>query len=89
MLLLLTNGFSVFIHDNWSTAGFITSYIDIPLVAAAYVLWKIIKKTKWVALKDIPIEEVLLGIEIEESRGDGMTEERKRGWWRWISWIWD
>lgn len=33
----------------------LTHYSDIPLVLAAYTIWKLYKKTKIVALMDIPL----------------------------------
>lgn len=56
---------------------------DIGLVAAAYLIWKIVKKTRWVGLDEIPLEEVLERIQPEQ------VEEEKRGWVKWVSWIWD
>jgi hypothetical protein len=44
-----------------------------------------VKKTKWVSLDDIPLEEVLEMIETEERH----QEEKSRGLIRFVSWIWD
>lgn len=51
----------------------------------AYLIWKLIKKTKWVHLKDVPLEEILLEIE----RNPEPEEKASRGWIRLISWLWD
>lgn len=56
---------------------------DIGLVAAAYLGWKLIKRTKYVRLEDIPLEEVLQQIQPEDEA------PRSTGWVRWISWLWD
>jgi amino acid transporter len=85
IVLLLTNGFSVFTKGNWSAEGFITSYLDIGLVAAAFLLWKFIKRTKWIHLRDVPLEEILLNIE----KNPEDDSDVPKGWVRWISWLWD
>ncbi|KAL6875815.1 amino acid permease domain-containing protein [Trichoderma longibrachiatum] len=66
-IILLTNGFYVFTTGNWSASGFVSSYLDIPLVLAAYLIWKYVKKTKIVALKEIPLEEALLQAELKDA----------------------
>ncbi|KAK6579854.1 hypothetical protein PZA11_007562 [Diplocarpon coronariae] len=54
-LILVTGGYATFIHGNWSSEHFVSSYINIPLFAILYFGYKLIKKTKIVALEDIPI----------------------------------
>lgn len=54
-------------------------------MATAYLLWKVFKKTKYIPLKDIPIEEVLERIALRPEP----EEPRKTGWYRWISLLWD
>ncbi|KAK0758127.1 hypothetical protein N5P37_009428 [Trichoderma harzianum] len=65
-IILLTNGFVVFTKGNWSPSGFVSAYLDIPLVLAAYLIYKFVKKTKVVALKEIPLEEALMQAELKD-----------------------
>ncbi|KAL3417547.1 Dicarboxylic amino acid permease 3 [Phlyctema vagabunda] len=58
-VLLLTGGYVVFIHNHWDTETFISSYINIPIFATLYFTFKFIKKTKVIALEDIPIRHFL------------------------------
>ncbi|KAK8930049.1 putative amino-acid permease P7G5.06 [Metarhizium anisopliae] len=51
-----TCGFAVFTKGNWNASNFVSAYLDIPLVLAAYFIWKFAKKTKIVALADIPLQ---------------------------------
>ncbi|KAF5133866.1 Dicarboxylic amino acid permease [Metarhizium anisopliae] len=51
-----TCGFAVFTKGNWNASNFVSAYLDIPLVLAAYFIWKFVKKTKIVALADIPLQ---------------------------------
>ncbi|WVQ76414.1 hypothetical protein IAR50_006080 [Cryptococcus sp. DSM 104548] len=85
IIVLLTNGWEVFTNGGWSPSGFITAYLDIPLVLAAYLIWKLCKKTKYVSLSEIPIRQVLESIEVEP----GEKLERQAGWVKWVSWLWD
>ncbi|KAF4472459.1 Dicarboxylic amino acid permease [Fusarium albosuccineum] len=57
LTILLTGGFSVFTKGNWDPVGFVSSYLDIPLVTGAYLIWKFVKKTKIVPLSEIPLKE--------------------------------
>ncbi|KAH6949958.1 hypothetical protein HG530_001106 [Fusarium avenaceum] len=57
LLILLTGGFRVFTKGNWDPVGFVSSYLDIPLVIAAYLIWKFVKKTKIVSLSEIPLRD--------------------------------
>ncbi|KAF4435727.1 hypothetical protein F53441_13431 [Fusarium austroafricanum] len=57
VLILFTAGFRVFTRGNWDPIGFVSSYLDIPLVTAAYLIWKFVKKTKIVSLSEIPLQE--------------------------------
>ncbi|KJK83256.1 hypothetical protein H634G_01385, partial [Metarhizium anisopliae BRIP 53293] len=56
IIILLTGGFAVFTKGNWNASNFVSAYLDIPLVLAAYFIWKFAKKTKIVALADIPLQ---------------------------------
>ncbi|KAG5928183.1 hypothetical protein E4U53_002720, partial [Claviceps sorghi] len=53
--ILLTSGFVVFTDGNWDPSTFVSAYLDIPLVIAAYLAWKFAKGTKIVALADIAL----------------------------------
>lgn len=58
---------------------------DIPLVIAAFLLWKFIKKTKFVNLADIPIREAL----DEVIRYPEPAELKKEGLKRVLGFLWD
>ncbi|OCF45069.1 hypothetical protein I317_01120 [Kwoniella heveanensis CBS 569] len=92
LLILITNGWAVFTRGNWSAAGFVTSYLDIPLVLAAFGLWKLFKRTRFVKLSEVPIQGVLehIALNPEQAEDDEANEHSaQRKWWRWISWLWD
>jgi amino acid transporter len=58
---------------------------DIPLVIAAYLIWKFIKRTKIVSLKDIPLQEALNEIELYPED----PEPENTGWRRFVTFLWD
>lgn len=55
VILLLTGGYTTFMHGHWSTQTFISAYINIPIILCLYFGYKFSKKTKIIPLKDIPI----------------------------------
>ncbi|CAM1507626.1 Fc.00g072670.m01.CDS01 [Cosmosporella sp. VM-42] len=62
VLILFTSGFTVFTKANWSTVGFISAYLDIPLVLAAHLIWKFLKKTQVVSLSEAALDDVFLAM---------------------------
>ncbi|KAI3325142.1 amino acid permease/ SLC12A domain-containing protein [Xylariaceae sp. AK1471] len=87
LLILLTGGYEVFTAGNWDAQSFVSSYLDIPLVLTAYLIWKLWKKTKLISLSDIPLEEAFK--QAEQVPDDEPPVKQKSGWVRLISWIWD
>ncbi|EGG10318.1 uncharacterized protein MELLADRAFT_34045 [Melampsora larici-populina 98AG31] len=47
-LVIMLNGFEVFIPGNWSTGEFVVAYITLPMFLIGYIVWKLIKKTELV-----------------------------------------
>jgi amino acid transporter len=62
-----------------------SSHSDIPLVITAYLFWKILKKTRIVALKDIPLQEALDEIMLHPEE----VEPESKGWKRFVTFLWD
>ena len=84
IIILLTAGWPNFTKGNWSASGFVSSYLDIGLVSAAYLIWKFLKKTKIVALQDIPLREAL-----ERARQDPGEERKLPKWRKIVGFLWD
>ena len=85
IIILLTAGFTTFTKGNWSTSGFISSYLDIPLVLAAFGLWKLFKKTKFTKLSEIPLREALDEV---QKHPESPEPERSR-YYKFVSFLWD
>ncbi|SNX87361.1 probable general amino acid permease [Melanopsichium pennsylvanicum] len=92
LVILFTGGFAVFTTGRWNANSFVSSYLDIPLVIVFFLGWKLIKKTKWVKLEDLPLREVIDEAKqrAEQAR---MEEDALKGGnktcFKYISWIWD
>jgi amino acid transporter len=54
-ILFFTGGYSTFIHGDWDTETFVSSYFNLPFIVIVYFAYKWWMKTKIVALEDIPI----------------------------------
>lgn len=78
MILLLTGGYTTFVHGHWDTETFVSSYINIPLWIAFYVGYKYIKKTKFISLEDVPVMKF---IEVAE-RNPEPVAPKPTGWRR-------
>ncbi|KAI8962061.1 dicarboxylic amino acid permease [Daldinia sp. FL1419] len=85
IIILLTGGFEVFTAGNWDPSGFISAYLDMPLVLGAYLIYKYVKKTRIASLKSIPLEDAIL--QADQYPDD--PQDKSEGWTRAISWLWD
>ncbi|EPE05992.1 proline-specific permease [Ophiostoma piceae UAMH 11346] len=45
-IIILFNGFDVFVHGHWDVSSFITAYVGIPIFFGLYLFWKLVKGTK-------------------------------------------
>ncbi|OKL61616.1 hypothetical protein UA08_03609 [Talaromyces atroroseus] len=77
-LLFLTGGYSTFIHGDWSTSVFVSSYLNLPLIFILYFGYKFIKKTKIIPLDEIPIRPFIE----EMNRNPPPITPPKTGWRR-------
>ncbi|EMR72278.1 putative dicarboxylic amino acid permease protein [Eutypa lata UCREL1] len=85
LLILFTAGFEVFTVGGWDTSAFVSHYLDIPLVLVAFGVWKVVKKTRFVKLEDIPLREALEEIE----RNPEPIEPEPKGWQKTFGFLWD
>lgn len=52
-LIILFNGFQVFLSGSWDVNTFITAYICLPIFLFFYLIWKIAKRPKFVRVPDM------------------------------------
>jgi len=65
-LVIFFNGWAVFIHGNWDTATFVTSYIPLLLYVVLYFGYKFYNKTSFISLHDMDFITGSRDIEEEE-----------------------
>ncbi|GAA5834721.1 hypothetical protein JCM9279_007091 [Rhodotorula babjevae] len=53
ILVIIFNGYTVFLDGNWNTGDFIVAYITLVIFAVLFVFWKLFKRTKFVRLEEI------------------------------------
>ncbi|KAE9401153.1 hypothetical protein BT96DRAFT_992357 [Gymnopus androsaceus JB14] len=82
-LILLTGGFSVFIHGQWNTETFIAAYFDIPLIFAIYFGYKLVKRTKIVSYEEMPIRYYM-----EIARQNPEPPEKPLKGWKRLAILW-
>ncbi|KAI1264963.1 amino acid permease/ SLC12A domain-containing protein [Xylariaceae sp. FL1019] len=86
VLLLITGGFSTFIHGQWSTETFISSYINIPIFIALYFGFKVVKRSKILSLDEVPVRH-FLDIAQREEAAEEVDDGAKRKW-AWLTILW-
>ena len=52
-LIILFNGFQVFLSKSWNVDNFITAYVCLPIFLVFYLFWKIIQRPKFVRVSDM------------------------------------
>lgn len=57
--IMLTGGFSTFIKGHWNSEVFVSSYINLPIVAVLFVGHKYVRKTRTLSLDEVPITQLL------------------------------
>lgn len=70
-------GYTVFIDGNWDTTTFVTSYMMVGFVPTCFVVWKVVKRTKYVrpGTADLTLGGLKDDIDVYES----LYEPPKRG----------
>ncbi|GFP59569.1 probable proline-specific permease put4 [Trichoderma asperellum] len=83
IIVIIFNGFSVFIHGHWDTQKFVVSYVGIPIFFTLFLGWKFIKKTKFHSAEEIDLH---IGRQLDESteyaeKPKGMLDRL----WKWAA----
>ncbi|KAH9817185.1 amino acid permease/ SLC12A domain-containing protein [Melampsora americana] len=55
-IIIIFNGFKVFLAGSWSISKFIAAYVSIPTFVIFFVVWKSIKRTKFVKIEEMDFE---------------------------------
>lgn len=83
-VILLFNGFTVFLRGNWDTSSFMASYIGLPVFAICYVGWKVAKRTKMVPIREIDYTSGMRELDAMEAE-DEEKYKNDTAWKKFIS----
>ncbi|EON99118.1 putative general amino acid permease protein [Phaeoacremonium minimum UCRPA7] len=83
-IILITNGYGVFIKGHWSFSGFFTAYFTIVLFLVIYLGWKIVKRTSFIKPQDMDFQTGMAEVEAHEAtltvKGPVTRYERFMDW---------
>ncbi|KAM0745998.1 putative amino acid transporter [Meredithblackwellia eburnea MCA 4105] len=82
ILVIIFNGYTLFLRDSWSTASFIVDYITLPIFAILYVAWKLVKKTKIVPLDRMDFQTGRRELEMVSENDEAKYAAPKNFWAR-------
>jgi yeast amino acid transporter len=86
IIIILFNGFVVFIHNEWDISKFLTAYIGIPIFFGLYGFWKIFKRTSWRIPAEMDIFTGKAEIDAEEASWvDPIPKNIFEKIWYWIA----
>ncbi|KAG7901095.1 hypothetical protein KL905_004614 [Ogataea polymorpha] len=83
VVLLLTGGFTTFIHGNWQTSTFVSAYCSPLLFVIFYLAWKITKRTPQIDLQDI-----IIPVLMEDYKTRPENDVPRKGIYKFISLLW-
>jgi len=69
-VIIVFNGFQVFLSESWNINGFVTAYIGLPIFLCFYLFWKVFKRSVFVRVWDMDFvigRRELIKMEQEES----------------------
>lgn len=55
-LVIIFNGFTIFLKGNWKASNFIAAYITLPIFVVAYLGWRFIAGSHFVSLADMDFD---------------------------------
>lgn len=86
-LLMLTNGFDVFIRRNWDVRNFLASYITLPIFLVLYLGHKTWSRSSfWIPTKDIDAETGRREMDELETMDDlPMAKNNLQKFWNWVA----
>ncbi|EGR46158.1 amino acid transporter [Trichoderma reesei QM6a] len=83
IIVIIFNGFSVFIHGHWDTQKFVVAYVGIPIFFTLFFGWKVIKKTKFRSSREIDLDT---GRQLDESTEyEGRPKNLVERLWAWAA----
>lgn len=75
-LIIIFNGFQVFLANSWSAGKFVTAYISLPIFAVFFLGWKTHHKTSLVAVDQMDFETGRRELDSTDHEGEGDRDEK-------------
>lgn len=85
-LILLTNGYGVFIDGHWSFSSFFSAYFTIVFFVIIYVSWKITKRAPFIKPENMDFQTGLAEVDLHE-RSLNYVKPSSR-YERFMDWLW-
>ncbi|KAH3662642.1 hypothetical protein OGATHE_004217 [Ogataea polymorpha] len=83
IILLITGGFTTFIHGHWKVSTLVSAYCSPVLFTVLYLAWKLVKKSP-----QIPIEEIIIPVLLEDYRTRPEDPVEKPKGWKILTLLW-
>ncbi|RYC92626.1 putative proline-specific permease put4 [Fusarium oxysporum f. sp. narcissi] len=85
-MLIIFNGFSVFMSGRWNISDFFAAYVNTLIFAVLFIAWKLIKKTKWIPSNEADITSGKDAIDaLEEIWEDPKPRNALERFWFWLA----
>ncbi|EMT71451.1 Putative proline-specific permease put4 [Fusarium odoratissimum] len=85
-MLIIFNGFSVFMSGRWNISDFFAAYVNTLIFAVLFIAWKLIKKTKWIPSNEADITSGKDAIDaLEEIWEDPKPRNALECFWIWLA----
>ncbi|KAM7189917.1 putative proline-specific permease put4 [Naviculisporaceae sp. PSN 640] len=85
-IIILFNGFAVFIDGNWNATDFVISYIGIPVFFGLFFGWKFIKGTKWKSPLEADLQTGKAELDAEDAHWpDQKPRNALERFWFWLA----
>ncbi|SCO90864.1 probable general amino acid permease [Fusarium oxysporum] len=85
-MLIIFNGFSVFMSGRWNISDFFAAYVNVLIFAILFIAWKLIKKTKWIPSNEADITSGKDAIDaLEEIWEDPKPRNALERFWFWLA----
>ncbi|KAM0747083.1 hypothetical protein T439DRAFT_306025 [Meredithblackwellia eburnea MCA 4105] len=75
--IILIQGWSVF--APWDAVSFVSNYIELPVFALLYVLWRLVKRVKYTSLENLDLDTGRHVDGVEEQEDNEITAKRQNG----------
>jgi amino acid transporter len=88
LVMTFVGGYTVFLPGNWDVTTFIFSYAMVAITPIIFVVWKLIKKTKWLKPHEVNLRPTEL-VEIEEYTANYVERPPKTVFHKYMDKLWN